>query len=190
MAETDAVYYENLRDGEGRKANTEFTADAELYKAKRKAEADYEAARLQAEARKLQADAEFYTKKQSAAGLIEMANAYGAMSNVLGGPAGLIQWMMLERGTYENLARQNACAIQGLQPKINVWNTGSNAESADSMAPIRNLFQSLPPLLSTIQDQTGMMPPSWLAQMPQQGQEKIMPTLASKSEGRMNGVKG
>lgn len=39
---------------------------------------------------------------------------------------------------------------------------------ADPSAPIRNLFQSLPPLLSTIHDQTGMAPPSWLAQMPQQ----------------------
>ena len=59
-------------------------------------------------------------------------------------------------------------AIQGLQPKINVWNTGNQDGSVDSTAPIRNLFQSLPPLLSTIQDQTGMQPPSWLAQMPQQ----------------------
>ena len=38
----------------------------------------------------------------------------------------------------------------------------------DATAPIRNLFQSLPPLLSTIHDQTGMAPPSWLAQMPPQ----------------------
>lgn len=36
----------------------------------------------------------------------------------------------------------------------------------DSTAPIRNLFQSLPPLLTTIQDQTGMSPPNWLVQNP------------------------
>jgi flotillin len=77
-----------------------------------------------------------------------------------------MQYLMLTNGTYERLADANAHAIKGLQPKINVWNTGASDGAPDSMAPIRNLFQSLPPLLSTIQDQTGMAPPSWLAQMP------------------------
>jgi flotillin len=89
---------------------------------------------------------------------------------VLGGPQGLMQYLMLTNGTYERLADANAHAIKGLQPKINVWSTGAQGDGAmDSMAPIRNLFQSLPPLLSTIQDQTGMAPPSWLAQMPANG---------------------
>jgi flotillin len=167
MAESDAAYYEQMKGGEGKKANNEFVADANLYSAKREAEAYYETARLQAEAKKLEADAAFYTQKQKAAGMMEIANAYGTMANILG-RQGLMQWMMLEKGTYEALARENAKAIQGLQPKINVWNTGSNTDGADSMAPIRNLFQALPPLLGTIQDQTGLLPPSWLAQMPQQ----------------------
>jgi flotillin len=81
-----------------------------------------------------------------------------------------MQYLMLTNGTYEHLADANAKAIHGLQPKINVWNTGAQGDGsvADPTAPIRNLFQSLPPLLSTIHDQTGMSPPSWLAQMPQQ----------------------
>lgn len=82
--------------------------------------------------------------------------------------------MMLKENTYEKLARANAAALNGLQPKISVWNTGpSSSSSADSAnhsadltAPIRNLFQSLPPLFSTIQDQTGIRPPNWLAQVP------------------------
>lgn len=74
---------------------------------------------------------------------------------------------MLTNGTYERLADANARAIKGLEPKINVWNTGAQGDAAaDPSAPIRNLFQSLPPLLSTIHDQTGMSPPAWLAQMP------------------------
>lgn len=78
-----------------------------------------------------------------------------------------MQYLMLKNRTYERLADANANAIQGLQPKINVWNTGAQGDGvADPTAPIRNLFQSLPPLLSTIHDQTGMQPPSWLAQMP------------------------
>lgn len=34
------------------------------------------------------------------------------------------------------------------------------------MAPVRDIMQNLPPLLSTIHDQTGIAPPSWVAQMP------------------------
>ena len=74
--------------------------------------------------------------------------------------------MMLQNNIPVQLAQANAEAVRGLQPKINVWNTGSQDGGADSFAPIRNIMQSLPPLFSTIQDQTGMMPPAWLAQMP------------------------
>jgi flotillin len=175
-AETDAAFYEKLRDGEGYKAGNEFKADAALYTAKRDAEAKFEQARLAAEAVKMEADAAYYTQKQKAAGMIELANAYGAMANVLGGPQGLMQYMMLENGTYEKLAHANATAIRGLEPKINVWTTGSNGDAAmDSMAPIRNLMQCLPPMFQTIQDQTGMTPPTWLAQMPQQNGKPIAP---------------
>lgn len=113
-----------------------------------------------------------------------MAKAYGALVDVLGGPQTFLQYKMLETGTYEKLALANAQAINGLQPKITSWNTGmsfgfhisskdrsdhalGNGEgSADSMGPIRNLMQGLPPLLSTIHEQTGINPPSWMAQMP------------------------
>lgn len=74
---------------------------------------------------------------------------------------------MLKDNTYERLAQANAAAINGLQPKISVWNTGSSSDgAADPAAPIRNLFQNLPPLFSTIQEQTGIMPPNWMVQMP------------------------
>lgn len=74
---------------------------------------------------------------------------------------------MLKDNTYERLAQANAAAINGLQPKISVWNTGSSSDgAADPSAPIRNIFQNLPPLFSTIQEQTGIAPPNWMVQMP------------------------
>lgn len=77
---------------------------------------------------------------------------------------------MLKDNTYEKLARANAAAINGLKPRISVWNTGSSSDgAADPTAPIRNLFQNLPPLLTTIQEQTGITPPNWMAQMPANG---------------------
>jgi hypothetical protein len=34
---------------------------------------------------------------------------------------------MLESGTYEKLAEANGLAINGLQPKITMWNTGKSS---------------------------------------------------------------
>ena len=121
--------------------------------------------------------------------MAEMAKAYGQLAGVFGGPQGLLQLLMLENNTYEKLAKANATAINGLQPKISVWNTGSEG-TGDVSSPIRNLFQNLPPLLSTIQEQTGIMPPNWMAQMPPQieYQSQDRNTLVAKGKkGMANG---
>ncbi|KAF2796550.1 hypothetical protein K505DRAFT_271161 [Melanomma pulvis-pyrius CBS 109.77] len=184
----DAELYAQEKAAEGRKFSEEADADAAAYRMTKDAEAQFLAKEREAEANfytsKRAAEAEFFkkereaqaaliTQQREAEGLSAMAKAYGDLANVLGGPQGLMQYLMLQNNTYERLANANALAIKGMQPKINVWNTGAQGEgagAADSMGPIRNLFQSLPPLLSTIHDQTGMQPPAWLAQMPQDPQ--------------------
>jgi flotillin len=144
-------------------------------------------------ARQMEADAHFYTQQREAEGLTEMAKAYGEMGKVLGGPQGLMQYMMLQNNTYERLANANAKAINGLAPKINVWHTGNQSgeggAGADPSAPIRNLFQNLPPLLSTINDQTGITPPQWLVGMPQQQDQKSQ-ELIRKENKMINGASG
>ena len=162
----DAQQYTQKAEAEAVYGRTAKDAEATLYKRTKEAEARERDAEATFFAKQKEAEASYLAQKKEAEGLIEMSKAYGALANVMGGPQGLMQLLMLQNNTYEKLAAQNAKAINGLQPKINVWNTG-NQEGMDSTAPIRNLFQSLPPLLSTIQDQTGMQPPSWLAQMPQ-----------------------
>ncbi|KAI9812577.1 MAG: hypothetical protein M1827_004566 [Pycnora praestabilis] len=169
----DAAYYTQVKG-----------ADGSVYKAKMDAEAAYYRQTKEAEAA-------FYAKKKEAEGISEMANAYGHMAEVLGGPQGLMQYLMLQSNTYEKLAKANATAINGLQPKITVWNTGAQGgegSAADPSAPIRNLFQSLPPLLSTINEQTGIAPPSWLAQMPAPSPpEKSSGREVAKGKGLVNG---
>lgn len=88
-----------------------------------------------------------------------------------GDNSALLQYLMLEKGLYQELAKANAEAIRGLEPKITVWNTGSGNDGNDSGKAIRDIFQSLPPLLSTINEQTGILPPSWLAKMANQNQK-------------------
>ncbi|POR34023.1 Flotillin-like protein 3 [Tolypocladium paradoxum] len=89
-----------------------------------------------------------------------MADAYARLGQALGGPAGLLQYMMIEKGTYVELAKANAAAIRGLEPKISVWNTGSSA-GADPTEAMRNVYQMLPPLMTTINEQTGITLPEW-----------------------------
>ncbi|KAL4918143.1 hypothetical protein BDW62DRAFT_181911 [Aspergillus aurantiobrunneus] len=154
--QADAEYYSNTK-----------AAEANLYKKKMEADAEYYRSCKDA-------DALFNAKKREAEGVLEMAKAYGALIEVLGGPDAFLQFKMMETGTYERLAQANGNAIQGLQPKITTWNTGDGANgSGDAMGPIRNLMQGLPPLLSTIHDQTGIKPPQWFAQMPDKNSDSV-----------------
>jgi flotillin len=181
----DAELYAEQKNAEGKKFAEQAEAEAAAFKMVKSAQANQQAMELEAEAnftiekrraeaeyfkREREAEARLITQQKEAEGLSAMAKAYGDMAGVLGGPQGLMQYLMLQNNVYERLANANANAIKGLQPKINVWNTGASGNGegmADPTAPIRNLFQALPPLLSTINDQTGIQPPSWLAQMPQ-----------------------
>ncbi|KAL8743220.1 MAG: hypothetical protein Q9190_004409 [Brigantiaea leucoxantha] len=202
MRATDLVHAKIARESAQQKADGNYysdtkAADGQLYKERQEAEAAYYRATREAEAA-------FYSKKKEAEALTEMAKAYRHMSEVLGGPQGygshdesllafvaylcrLLQYMMLQHNTYEKLANANAKAINGLQPKISIWNTGEGS-SNDSSAPVRNLMQNLPPLLATINEQTGIAPPSWLAQMPSQvPQGQNQDSGSSVSKGRING---
>ncbi|RDW90476.1 flotillin domain protein [Aspergillus mulundensis] len=146
--QADALYYSSTKAAEAKLYEDKMEADAKFYRSSR------------------DADAAFNTKKREAEGVLEMAKAYGALIGVLGGPDAFLQWKMIETGMYERLALANGQAIQGLQPKITTWNTGDASGPGDAMGPIRNIMQGLPPLLSTIHDQTGIKPPQWFAQLP------------------------
>ena len=131
-------------------------ADAMAYRTKVAAEAQKLAAEKEAEANLVK------TLKE-AEGIQAMAAAYSNLSSAFGGPAGLLQYMMIEKGTYIELAKANSSAIQGLNPKISVWNTGESAGhgAQDSASAMRNVYQMLPPLMTTINEQTGIKLPEW-----------------------------
>lgn len=149
--------------------------DARAYEAQRESEAKAFGTRADAEARHYAtvqaAEAQRIAKLKEAEGLAAMADAYGKLADALGGPAGLLQYMMIEKGTYVALGRANAEAVRGLQPKISVWNTGtggsgsggggSSAEGGDAAETMRNVYQMLPPLMTTINEQTGITLPDW-----------------------------
>ena len=103
----DAKLYE-----EQAKANAAFfseqkAADAHAYAKRVEAEANFLAATKEAEA-------QLVRQQKEAAGLSAMASAYNDLSHAFGGPAGLIQYLMIEKGVYQNLAKHNADAVRGL----------------------------------------------------------------------------
>lgn len=72
-------------------------------------------------------------------------------------------YLGLERNLFVDMAQKTAQAVQGLNPKINIWNTGASGES-DAMGTLRSLFTSIPPMLDAVQTQTGVRMPSWVPQ--------------------------
>ncbi|KAI5862447.1 hypothetical protein GGS23DRAFT_597665 [Durotheca rogersii] len=174
---TDASAYKTRVEAETQAAadynRTTKSTDAAAYKTRADADAWSHAAVKNAEAN-------LQKKLREAEGLTAMAEAYAKMSHAFGGPAGLLQYMMIEKGTYVELAKANAAAVHGMQPKISVWNTGAaeggagaaSGAAADPAASLRNVYQLLPPLMSTIHDQTGITLPEWqFGRLPNHGNE-------------------
>ena len=65
-----------------------------------------------------------------------------------------LKYIMLQQGIYKDLAVANADAIKKMKPEMTIWTSGN--DTSDAVKPIRELFQSLPPLLSNIHAQTGV----------------------------------
>jgi len=75
---------------------------------------------------------------------------------------------MINSGMFQEIARINADAVHGLQPKISIWTSGNSGEANDgagggnAMKEVAGVYKMLPPLFKTVQDQTGMLPPAWM----------------------------
>ncbi|KAL3959453.1 hypothetical protein ACCO45_004570 [Purpureocillium lilacinum] len=167
-----AAEMERLR---ARDVATQRHADGSAYTVRVDAEATNYATQQAAEAAVIR-------QLKEAEGISAMAEAYGKMSTAFGGPAGLLQYMMIEKGTYVELAKANAEAVRGMAPKISVWNTGSGngGASNDPAEAMRNVYQMLPPLMTTINEQTGITLPEW-----QFG--RLNAQMEAMNKGKVNG---
>uniref|UniRef100_R7WEC7 Flotillin-like n=1 Tax=Aegilops tauschii TaxID=37682 RepID=R7WEC7_AEGTA len=184
--DAETKVYTVKRQGEGSKEEARVTAERkvqqatwELYNRQKAAEALLFEQERQAEARRAMADAEFfarqreaeaelYAKRKEAEGLAAMGEAQSvylsSMLGALGGSYGALRdYLMISSGVYQEMARINADAIKGLEPKISVWSNGSASEGGDgAMKEMAGVYRMLPPLLTTVHEQTGMLPPAWM----------------------------
>lgn len=109
-------------------------ADAELYTAQRKADALYYSQKREAEAfqlrKNIESEATLFAKQKEAEGINAVYRAqhegFTRLKEAFGSDDGLMKFLMLEKGLFTDLAQANAHAIKGLNPKINIWNTGTS----------------------------------------------------------------
>ncbi|BDA45928.1 Flotillin-like protein 2 [Coccomyxa sp. Obi] len=138
---------------------TEATVQADIARVK---------AEGQAQARRALADAELYAQEKQADAVKAKlrAQAEGLKDFMTAADPDLIKfYLALEHNLFPTIAGEMAKTVHGLNPKINIWTTSGGAEgAADAMAPLKNLFTSLPPMLDAVQSQTGMKLPSWMPQ--------------------------
>jgi len=155
----DAAAYETEAAARAAAEGRQRQADGDAYATRAAADA-------QAYAERQAAEADAIRRAKEAEGIAALAESYAKMSTAFGGPDGLIKWLMIERGTYVELAKANASAVKGMAPKISVWNTGAagavnGQQQQDPTTTMRDVYQMLPPLMSTIHDQTGITLPEW-----------------------------
>ncbi|CAN1828461.1 Flotillin-like protein 1 [Linum perenne] len=160
----------------------ELKKDVELYEKEKEAEAQMAAVKASFFSRQQVAEAELFSKLKEAEGLVALAKAQGTylktLLDALGGNyTALRDYLMINGGMYQSLAQINADALRGMQPKLSIWNTngdGGDGNGGDinvgggggAMKDIAGIYKMLPPLLHTVEEQTGMRPPGWLAALP------------------------
>ena len=171
-------------------------SNAALYSRQKAAEAKLYEQQKAAEARKAQADAQFfeqklaedtklYAKQKEAESLATVGKAkadyVASMLQALGGNYhALREYLMVDGGLCQEMARINAGAVSGMQPKISIWTNGSDGAGGDlaaggagpsggaAMQQVAGVYKMLPPLLSTVHEQTGMLPPAWMGALPKE----------------------
>lgn len=128
-------------------------ADAELY-----------VMNTQAEAKKRMADADVYAEQKRAEGLSAVyqaeANGVQQILQACEGNAALYQFKLaVSSNLYPQLAAENAKAIHGLQPKINIWNTGNGGAEHNTYKSIQDIVRMIPPMMDVLNTQTDLKLP-------------------------------
>ncbi|KAL7595952.1 hypothetical protein Lser_V15G28150 [Lactuca serriola] len=148
-------------------------AEAILYEKEKQAEAQKAMAEATLYSRQQVADGELYAKQKEAEGLVALAQAQGTyirtLSGAMGGNYGALRdYLMINGGMYQEIAKINGEAVKGLQPKISIWtgaNGGGDGGDGGAMKEVAGVYKMLPPLFNTVHEQTGMLPPTWMGKI-------------------------
>jgi flotillin len=166
-AEADAAAQKKMFELQGvveetrRKQETEKRRANELTAAKVQAEVDVMAAEGKANALRIEAEAKLYSEQKKADGIFAQreAEAQGLAKLVesAGGVDKLTQYLMVHNDILPKLAREQANALQGLNPDIHVWQTGNSGDGVKGLSgTLTDMFRTGMPLFDGIKKQTGV----------------------------------
>jgi flotillin len=168
-----------VQDSNASLYNRQKAAEAKLYEQVRAADARKAQAEAQFYEQKLAEDAKLYAKQKEAESLSLVGKAKAEyVSSMLQAVSGnynaLRDYLMIDGGMYQEMARINAGAVSGMQPKISIWSNGAdggNGEAGGALQQVAEVYKMLPPLLSTVHEQTGMLPPAWMGSLPKEEED-------------------
>lgn len=145
-------------------------ADGKKIEAENLAKLQIIAAAAAADAKRLDAEAVLFARQQEATGLLKLAEAEAAGKQAVllaeanglrqkveaaGGPQNYLAQALIQGNLLADIAEQQAKAVQGMNPKINVWSQ-SKGEDAPGTQVISDLVKTLPPLMDSLKSQTGI----------------------------------
>lgn len=116
-------------------------------------------AKAMAEATKMQATADYIAKENEAKGILRVREAEGLekLKGSAGGISNLSQYLMIKNDIVTKIAKHQAEAVSGMNPKINIWHTGSKGDDINGLSgAINNIVKTGIPLLEGIKDQYGI----------------------------------
>ncbi|KAL6296701.1 hypothetical protein ACE6H2_004843 [Prunus campanulata] len=168
--------YTKVQEANWELYNKQKAAEAILYLREKEAEAQKAIAEAELYACQQVADGEFYAKKKEAEGLMALGQAQGAYLRNLwdavgGNYAAMRDFMMIDGSIFQEIAKINADAMCGLQPKISIWTNGGGEGGINgAMKEVAEVYKMLPPLFKTVHEQTGiMLPPAWMGTLSNSG---------------------
>lgn len=109
-------------------------------------------AQIDAEIIERLANAKYYEKEKEADGLKKIYDAQAEGLSKIVNSANNIElatfYLGLQHDVYSKLAHEAAVAVNGLQPKINIWNTGDDSKTNH----FTNIIKSFAPMLDQVKD--------------------------------------
>lgn len=161
LAQIEAIRAKNLSVAKVNAEALKIDTEAKGIALKIEAEAKAQALKVDAEANAVStmtlADANLYQQEKIAEGIKATYNAQANGISNLGESFGgdhnkFLQYYMIEKETYKSLADASANAIKDMKPQI--WSMNWTNDNIND--PIKNIMKSIPPILKTIHDQTGI----------------------------------
>ncbi|KAL4592341.1 hypothetical protein LXL04_005332 [Taraxacum kok-saghyz] len=176
LSKASVEYETKVQEANWELYSKQKAAEAILFEKQKEAEAQKAIAEATLFSRRYVADGELYAKQKEAEGLYALSQAQGGyigtLSGAFKGDHGAIRdYLMINGGMYQEIAKINGDAVKGLQPKISVWTGGAggcgDGGVGGAMKEVAGVYKTLPPLFDTVYEQTGMLPPSWMGKIQQ-----------------------